>query len=333
MARLLIPVRRISLQFNRLLEYSYCEFWKILAFIFFGFPFLGEFLSRRWFWKEKGAIILVYHELGASAFRRHLEYIKNHWKVVSLDDLLTQMKQGKPLTRAIIFTFDDGYKSNYTEIFPLLLKHQTPITLYLVSGMIDADGEFWWQSLENLRRTAGKKEAIPTPEHLKSLPEEQRKREISNLLGRYSYRNKERSTLTLSEAKEMVDSGLVTIGAHTRNHPCLTKVGLEEAEDEMKSSKKDLESAFGVPVVHFSYPNGDYINAHVSLCEKSGYSTAVTAVPGVNTPTTNPYELRRILIRPDDTVQVLALKITGLGHRLGLDHFTFKHLRQRGVPC
>ncbi len=52
MARLLIPVRRISLQFNRLLEYSYYEFWKILAFVFFGFPFLGEFLSRRWFWKE-----------------------------------------------------------------------------------------------------------------------------------------------------------------------------------------------------------------------------------------------------------------------------------------
>jgi biofilm PGA synthesis lipoprotein PgaB len=55
------------------------------------------------------------------------------WTAVSLDDLAAARRGTRPLPdKAILITFDDGYKSLYTRVFPLLKVYRFPIVASLV---------------------------------------------------------------------------------------------------------------------------------------------------------------------------------------------------------
>src|SRR5262249_51594993 len=60
--------------------------------------------------------------------------------------------------------------------------------------------------------------------------------------------------LTWSQLAEAVDTGLVTVGAHTHTHADLSHAGEREAEDEMRRSKELVEARLGVPCEHFAFP-------------------------------------------------------------------------------
>lgn len=62
------------------------------------------------------------------------------------------------------------------------------------------------------------------------------------------------SALTWSQLKECVDSGLVSVGSHTHSHCDLSGTSDDEAEREMKTSKRLIEDHLGVECRHFAYP-------------------------------------------------------------------------------
>jgi peptidoglycan/xylan/chitin deacetylase (PgdA/CDA1 family) len=62
--------------------------------------------------------------------------------------------------------------------------------------------------------------------------------------------------LTWSMLREAVDTGLVTIGAHTHHHVDLSRVSADEARQEMRECKETVEDRLGVPCRHFAYPWG-----------------------------------------------------------------------------
>ena len=55
---------------------------------------------------------------------------------------------------------------------------------------------------------------------------------------------------------ELVDGGLIELGAHTSHHPMLPQLSFERQKEEIQSSKRDLESLLGKKIAGFSYPNG-----------------------------------------------------------------------------
>src|SRR6478672_287645 len=65
-----------------------------------------------------------------------LEWLRaNDWTAVSIDDLEAARLGKKPLPkRAILITFDDGYRSLYTRVYPLLLAYRVPIVASLVGS-------------------------------------------------------------------------------------------------------------------------------------------------------------------------------------------------------
>lgn len=68
------------------------------------------------------------------------EFLKgNGWTVLSLDDVL-QANQGKKILppKSILISFDDGYKSLYTRVYPLALAYGFPIVSALVGEWVDA---------------------------------------------------------------------------------------------------------------------------------------------------------------------------------------------------
>ena len=61
-----------------------------------------------------------------------------------------------------------------------------------------------------------------------------------------------------NQIKEISSSGLVSIGSHTLNHLSLKNLSDEEINNELKDSKKELESLINKEVKTICYPSGSY---------------------------------------------------------------------------
>ncbi|MBV7336022.1 polysaccharide deacetylase family protein [Chloroflexi bacterium TSY] len=72
-------------------------------------------------------------------FRQHLEAMQNAgYTTVRLDDLTAHLTQGTPLPeKPVIITFDDGYRDNYVNAFPLLVEYGMTATFFIVTDFID----------------------------------------------------------------------------------------------------------------------------------------------------------------------------------------------------
>ena len=74
------------------------------------------------------------------------------------------------------------------------------------------------------------------------------------------------------------------IGAHTVNHPILTKLDDKAVRAELGSSSSVIEAALGVRAAHLAYPVGDRSAAgprEFRISTELGFKTAVTTRPGV----------------------------------------------------
>jgi biofilm PGA synthesis lipoprotein PgaB len=71
------------------------------------------------------------------------EWLKgNQWTAISLGDVEAARSGKKELPeRAILLTFDDGTRSHYTRVFPLLLAYKYPAVISLLGNVLDAPME------------------------------------------------------------------------------------------------------------------------------------------------------------------------------------------------
>jgi len=64
----------------------------------------------------------------------------NGWNAITLDDVARARAGTRPLPdRAILISFDDGFRSLYTRVYPLVLAYKIPVVASLVGGWIDHD--------------------------------------------------------------------------------------------------------------------------------------------------------------------------------------------------
>jgi peptidoglycan/xylan/chitin deacetylase (PgdA/CDA1 family) len=123
---------------------------------------------------------------------------------------------------------------------------------------------------------------------LRSRPTEEELREaIRDLSARYGIDLKalcDELCMTWEDIAELSRDPLVTIGAHTVNHPMLKKTSDRVARSEMEMSRAVIQSAIGIRPDHFAYPVGDLTSAgprEFALAAELGFKTAVTTQPGV----------------------------------------------------
>jgi biofilm PGA synthesis lipoprotein PgaB len=71
----------------------------------------------------------------------HLAWLKNKgYKIVSVQNILDAAAGKDALPdKAVLLTFDDGYQSFYTRVFPLLKKYRYPATVALVGTWMDGN--------------------------------------------------------------------------------------------------------------------------------------------------------------------------------------------------
>jgi len=108
------------------------------------------------------AAILAYHRVAElpsdpqllavtpEKFERHLQIIRQHFTILSLDQLCKGLEGGEIPARAVAVTFDDGYADNLYSAKPLLERYEVPATIFVTTGYIGKEREFWWDELQGL---------------------------------------------------------------------------------------------------------------------------------------------------------------------------------------
>lgn len=88
------------------------------------------------------------------AFDRQMRYLKeNHFNVISPVDLLAflEYKQGLP-KKSVLITMDDGYRSVYTNAFPILKKYGFTATLFVYTNFIGVSKmAITWDQLKKMK--------------------------------------------------------------------------------------------------------------------------------------------------------------------------------------
>jgi peptidoglycan/xylan/chitin deacetylase (PgdA/CDA1 family) len=75
---------------------------------------------------------------------------------MGLRQLVQAHHEGQIPTRAVALTFDDGYANNFYNAKPLLERYDIPATVFVISGYIARNQEFWWDELEQVLLQPGK---------------------------------------------------------------------------------------------------------------------------------------------------------------------------------
>ena len=186
------------------------------------------------------------------------------YTVVGLEQVLDHYTLGTPLPpRAVLITFDDGYRDNMENAVEVLQRHGYPAVLFVPIGFLDT--------------------TLP-------LPHEERlaQRGIVN------------RTLDWSDLPDL-ERGGIRVEAHGISHRPLADLEVDEAAREIVLAKLKLEEALGREVRAFAYVKGSEAHfklVHLSLLRQAGYDIAFTSVSGANSPRTDPLRLHRYNVEP-----------------------------------
>jgi peptidoglycan/xylan/chitin deacetylase (PgdA/CDA1 family) len=228
---------------------------------------------------------------------------------ISLDEMHRRMVEGDFAKRFVCLTFDDAYRDALRFAYPVLKDAGVPFAVYVPTSFPDRLGELWWLALEavisrNNRiglaidghdrkfdcRTVAEKRTLYHELYwwLRDRSTESEMRDIVRRLAAFYQVDIAAFCAELcmdwSELAQLAADPLVTIGAHTVNHPVLLRLPKEAARFEMDLSRSVIEAALGRKPAHLSYPYGDRAAAaarEFELAAELGFRTAVTARPGV----------------------------------------------------
>ena len=118
--------------------------------------------------------------------------------------------------------------------------------------------------------------------------------------------------LTWGHVREMFDSGLVTLGAHTHTHLDLRTVKEDAIIDELDRSNLLIAKRVGHQPQHFTYPKGWWSErAHGAV--SSRYITATLGSGPPLTQDSDLHRLHRIPVQASDAGPLFALKMRAGG--------------------
>jgi peptidoglycan/xylan/chitin deacetylase (PgdA/CDA1 family) len=234
-------------------------------------------------------------------FDEQMRFVSSRYRPVSLTELLAIRRGEAALPpRAMLVTFDDGYRSVADHAWPIMRRHSVPLTLFVPTAYPgDPAKAFWW---DRLWSALGREDAVvPTPVgdlpvrtpaerlrtyrrlrgHLKSLPHDQAMAIVDDIGGGAGPEASGASVLGWDELRRLAGDG-VAIASHSRTHPLLNKVTRAEASAEILDSLGDLEREIGPTPRVFAYPGGGVDSGVAAVLEEEGFELAFLTRRGLN---------------------------------------------------
>ena len=283
--------------------------------------------DKQWTDYDKKVCVLLYHRvcdlpldmwglaIKPEVFERHIRFYKENYNILRFDEDWSEVQEP-----SLVLTFDDGYADNLQYALPILEKYQVPATIFVSSGNIGTDREFWWDELERIIFYNNKNEYYfrPNGEHfpittnrekekacqrirlfLKNLLPKERDEFLKGMMGELDADSLPRPinrSVNEKELRKLASSPYITIGGHTVTHNMLSAESKEQQEWEIITSKSKIEDIIDNEITVFSYPFGgcDDINGHsIESVKKAGYKRAATTSVGLVGTGTEPYTIPR----------------------------------------
>ena len=127
----------------------------------------------------------------------------------------------------------------------------------------------------------------------------------AGFLGRPGY-------LTSGQVRDLDAEGF-QIGCHSMTHPYLSDLPELELKREVVDAKLQIETIIGHPIEHFSCPGGSYDRRTLQMARRAGFRTVANSQFCANDPSTSPYELGRIAMLRDLTMEEFGAICQGRG--------------------
>jgi peptidoglycan/xylan/chitin deacetylase (PgdA/CDA1 family) len=269
---------------------------------------------------ERSLPVFNWCQLHREEFEQQIAFLSEEYSIIPLGELIERLAKRMPLPeRTACITFDDGFKSVYETALPVLLKYKTPATVFLVTGLIGGTLPPWpelvYAALVQSDRTAlvFESEEFPlTTERekavaidkvlfrLKSISSDQKDSMLGEFIAQLAPNgvmpSDELAMLSWDEVENMINTGFMTFGSHTHNHPILSRCNEKEQAEELRKSRDVLLEHVGTADL-FAYPNGrlcDYTLRTKQLLNAHGYRCALTTARGGVRYKSDLYELCRV---------------------------------------
>jgi peptidoglycan/xylan/chitin deacetylase (PgdA/CDA1 family) len=175
-------------------------------------------------------------------------------------------------SNAVAITFDDAFQNILDRALPVLKQHGMPSTIFVPTGYLGtAPG--WINPRRNSQRASGR---VASSQELKSL-----------------------------------NPGLVKIGSHTVSHARLAALSGDTLREELRESKRTLESIAGCRIGLLSLPYGSWNSKVMEMAGAEGYDHVFANVPIVREGSRATRFVGRIDVSPRDWPWEFRLKLRG----------------------
>jgi peptidoglycan/xylan/chitin deacetylase (PgdA/CDA1 family) len=272
-------------------------------------------------------LILNYHRVGdaektpydsgtfsatTAEFDWQVGYLKRRFEIVDLDAAVEIVHGRRTPGRAeVLLTFDDGYRDNFEEAFPVLRTHGVSATFFLPTAFVGTGRLPWWDVIAFVvKNSRAERIGLTYPEAADfDLAPANRARAIMAILNLFKRpevtdterflaelevacgvarptASAERCFLNWDEAREMQAGGMC-FGSHTHTHEILGKLPYARQLEELGSSREIMERELGREIGTLAYPVGQrdsFTQETFTALGAAGYSTAFSFYAGVNVP-------------------------------------------------
>lgn len=241
---------------------------------------------------------VLWNAMTPKLFEQIIIHLNKKYEIVPLEKMLLGEHEPSTKKELCAITFDDGYKDFVNYAFPILQKHKTNSSMYVVTDCVDNNIPPWTYIINYLFINTSH---LSLDLESKALPPYLRKTNWKNINERIKYAKKlspflkqlinvERRLIyeqiindfndielpgnmmmSWDDIREVYKNGC-EIGSHSVSHPLLAKkTNTTEIKRELSESAKRIETEIGKFPVTLSYPFGSYNDDIKKMAHDLGY--------------------------------------------------------------
>lgn len=315
-----------------------------------GFCSNAAFMELCRFVNRKKLLIVYYHRVvtpqelelvhekdmcvDVDSFEKQMQFLSKNYTIVSEKEIINGFEHGNLPRNAVWITFDDGYKDNYLNAFPIFKKYNIPATVFITTGYINGETMPCVDYIpQAVHMTAMKRITFTMDgtEYVFPLHDENAQKEtmyllwalvmkqgvqheeiLSTLVSACNIRTESIKNVFMNwnEIRELAHNGIF-IGCHTSSHKILAQLQENVIMTEISGAKNEIEQRLGTKVFSFAYPGGkkdQYTSACFDILQKLDLKLCVSTVGGMNGWPANNLNLKRMGISYDDTFEMFKFK-------------------------
>ncbi len=179
-----------------------------------------------------------------------------------------------PGPKTLAITFDDAYRSVIELALPIISRLGFVATVFAPTAFVGTEEPMAWPGIDHWGDTEHAGELMP---------------------------------MSWAELQRLAEAGW-EIGSHTRSHPRLPTIDDDALEQELVTSRRDIERHLG-PCPSLAYPYGDHDARVVEAARQAGYEAAGTLPARLRQPT-GPLDWPRIVVTHADDARRFRWKVS-----------------------